>query len=62
VLRRIFVPNGDEITWEWRRLLNDLCTPNNIPVIKTRRIRWHVACVGERRSTYRVLVGKVRLG
>ena len=60
------MPNGDEITWEWRRLhnepLNDLCTPNNIPVIKARRIRWHVACVGERRSAYRVLVGKVRLG
>jgi hypothetical protein len=29
-------------------------------VIKSRRIRWagHVACLGERRGVYRVLVGK----
>ena len=37
--------------------MNDLCTPNSILVIKSRRIRWHVARVGER-SAYRVLVGK----
>jgi hypothetical protein len=35
-------------------------TPNVIRVIKSRRIRWagHVACVGEKRTTYRILVGK----
>ena len=34
VLRRIFGPKGDEVTWEWRRLqieeLNDLYCPSNI--------------------------------
>ena len=50
------------MTWEWRRLnneqLNDLYTLNSIRVIKARRIRWHVGRVGERRSAYRVFVGK----
>jgi hypothetical protein len=38
-----------------------ICTPPNIiQVIKSRRMRWvgHVACMGERRDVYRVLVGK----
>ena len=63
--RRIFGPRGDEVTGEWRKLhneeLNDLyCSPNIVRVIKTRRMRWprHVACMGERRGVYRVLVGK----
>jgi len=50
---------------ERRRLhneeLNDLYSPPNIvQVIKSRRMRWtgHVACVGEERGVYRVLVGK----
>ena len=49
----------------WRRLhnevLNDLyCSPNITQVIQSRKMRWvgHVACVGEKRGTYRVLVGK----
>jgi len=65
VLRRIFRPERDEVTGEWRKLhneeLNDLyCSPNNVRVIKSRRMRWvgHVARMGERRSVYRVLVGK----
>ena len=31
-----------------------------VRIIKSRRIRWagHVACMGERRGVYRVLVGK----
>jgi hypothetical protein len=36
-------------------------SPNNIRVIKSkRRIRWveHVACMGEMRNAYRILVGK----
>ena len=65
VLRRIFGPRRDEVTGEWRRLqneeLNDLyCSPNIVRVIKSRRMRWagYVACMGEERGVYRVLVGK----
>jgi hypothetical protein len=53
MLRRIFEPNMDEVTGEWRKLhneeLNDLYSSCNIVrVIKSRRIRWagHVARMG----------------
>jgi len=62
---RIFGPRKDEGTGEWRRLhneeLNDLySSPNIVQVIKSRRMRWagHVACMGEEKGAYRVLVGK----
>ena len=64
VLRRIFGPKRDEVTGKWRKLhneLNDLyCSPNIVRMIKSRRMRWagHVACMGEGRGVYRVLVGK----
>jgi len=65
VLRRIFGPRRDEVKGDWRRLrneeLNDLySSPNIMRVIKWRRMRWagHVACMGEERGVYRVLVGK----
>jgi len=65
VLRRIFGPKRDEVTGKWRKLhneeLNDLYPSRNIVwVIKWRKMRWagHVACIGERRVAYRVLVGK----
>jgi len=65
VLKRIFGPRRDEVTGEWRRLhneeLNDLySSPKIVRVIKSRRMRWaeHVACMGEERGVYRVLVGK----
>ena len=52
------------VTREWRKLhneeLNDLyCLPNIFWVIKLRRMKWagHVACVGEKRGVYSVLVG-----
>ena len=54
VLRRIFGPMRDEVTGEWRRLYNEeinvlYCSPNNVLVIKWRRMRWagHVARMSE---------------
>jgi len=65
LLRKIFGPRRDEVTGEWRTLhneeLNDLySSPNNMRVIKWRRMRWagHVVHMGEERGLYRVLVGK----
>jgi hypothetical protein len=67
VLRRIFGPRRDKVTGEWRRLqnkeLNDLySSPNNVRVIKSRRMRWaeHVARMGEERGVYRVCWGNRR--
>ena len=64
VLRRIFGPRKGEVTGEWRRLhneqLNDLNSPKIFRVINSGKMRWagYVARMGERRSLYRVLVGK----
>ena len=65
VLRRILQPKRDEVIGEWRILhneeLNDLySSPNIIWVSKSRRMRCvkHVACMGERRGAYSILVGK----
>jgi hypothetical protein len=65
VLRRIFGPKRDEVTGEWRRLHNEelyalYFSLDIIRVIESRRLRWaeHVACMGERRDTCRVLVVK----
>jgi hypothetical protein len=62
MLGKTFGPEGDEVTWEWRRLrneeLNDLCSsPNIVRVIKSRRIRWaeHVARIGDGKVAYRAL-------
>jgi hypothetical protein len=62
---RIFRPKRDEVKGEWRRLHNeelcDLCySPYIICVIKPRSLRWagHVAHMGDRRGTYRVLLGR----
>jgi hypothetical protein len=73
VLRRMFGPKWDEVTGEWKRLYNEELynlhsSPNIIQMIKSRRMRWtgHVACMGDRRSAFRVLVerpeGKRPLG
>jgi len=65
VLRRIFVPRRDEVTGDWRRLLNEelndlYSSPNIVRVIKSRRMRWagHVALRREERGLYRFLMGK----
>jgi hypothetical protein len=53
--------------WEggWRRLHNEelhylYVSQNIIRVMKSRRMRWvwHIACMGEMRSAYNILVGK----
>jgi hypothetical protein len=62
--RRISGPKRCEITWQRRRLHNEelkhLYSPNIVRVMKSRRMRWagFVACMGESRDVYRVLVGK----
>ena len=65
MLRRIFGSKRDKVTGEWRRLhieeLNVVYTsPNILRVTKSRIPRWtgHVARRVERRSAYRVSVGK----
>ena len=65
VLRKIFWPKRDEVTGEWRRLLNEelynmYSSPNIIRVIKSRRMKWavRVARTGDRRGACRVLVGR----
>jgi hypothetical protein len=56
VLRIVFVPKRDEVTWVWRKLhnekLNNLYSlPNIVRVVKSRRMRWavNVARMGEER-------------
>jgi hypothetical protein len=53
------------VTGEWRKLHNEelhnfYSFPGIIRQIKSRRMRWagHVACMGEERKLYKVLVGK----
>jgi hypothetical protein len=65
VLRRIFGPRRDEVMEEWRKLHNEelhnlYSSPDIIRQVKSRRMRWpgHVACMGEERKVYTVLVGK----
>jgi hypothetical protein len=62
---RVWAPERDEVTGEWRNLQNGelhnfYSSPDTIRQIKSMRMRWagHVACMGEGRNVYRVLVGK----
>jgi hypothetical protein len=64
-MRRIFGPKRDEATGEWRKLHNEelrdlYSSPSIIRIIKSRsmRLAGHVARVGEKRNTYRLLVGE----
>jgi hypothetical protein len=64
VLRKIFEPKREE-DGLWRKVHNDelhnlYSSPNIVRVIKLRRMRWvvHLACMGEGRGVYRILVGR----
>jgi hypothetical protein len=53
------------VTGKWRKLYNEelrdlYYSPSIIRIIKSRRMRWsgHVARMGEKRTVYRLLVGK----
>jgi hypothetical protein len=54
VLSRIFGPKRDEVTGDWRKLLNEelhnLSSPSIIRMMKSRRMRWvgYVARIGRR--------------
>jgi hypothetical protein len=65
VLRRIFGPKRDEVMGQLGKLhngeLHNMYLPTDIiRQIKSRRMRWagYVACMGEGRNLYRVLVGE----
>jgi hypothetical protein len=65
VLRRVFGPERDEVKEGWRKLQNEelhglYSSHSIIRVIKARMMRWarHVACMGEVRGAYNILVGK----
>jgi hypothetical protein len=66
VLRGIFGIKGDDVIGGWRRLrdveVHSLCCPPRVTrMIKSRRMRWmeHVAYIGEMRSAYKILFGKL---
>jgi hypothetical protein len=65
VLWRIFGYKRGEVTGDWRRLhneeLHNLYTSPNIARVKSsRRMMWaeNVACLGEIRNAYKILLGK----
>jgi hypothetical protein len=64
----VFGPNAAWVTGDWRKLHSEElhnwhCSPNIIRVVKLRGMRWtvHVARMGDKRKTYRVLVRKPEL-
>ena len=65
MVRKLRGPKRAEVTGEWSRLHNEEVydlhsSPNIVRAIKSRRMRraGHMACTGERRGAYRVLVEK----
>jgi hypothetical protein len=61
----VYVSKRKEVVGGWRRLHNEelhnlYASPNIIRIIKSRRMRWvgHVACIGEMRNSFNILVGK----
>jgi hypothetical protein len=64
VLRRIFGPKSEGVAGDWKRLHNEelhnlYASPNNIRVIKSRRMRGagHVTCMRWMRNLHKTLVG-----
>jgi hypothetical protein len=62
-VRAMSVLKRDEIKGKWRKLHNEELrnlypSLNTFTVIKSRMIRsvWHVTCMGEKRSAYRILL------
>jgi hypothetical protein len=65
VLRNILGPKRNDVTGVWVKLqkeeLDDLySSPNTTRVIRSRRSRWtgHVACMGDMRGAYMIVVGR----
>jgi hypothetical protein len=65
VLRRIFEPEGDEVSGGWRKLHNEelhSLYPSRIKIrmIKSRRMSWagHVAQILDNRNAHRIIMGK----
>jgi hypothetical protein len=65
VLRQIFRPKRNEVIGGLRKLYNEelhnlYSSPSIIRMMKSRRMRWagYVGCIGEKRSAYKILVGK----
>jgi hypothetical protein len=64
VLKRILLPNRDELTGGWRKLHNEelhnsYSSPSVIRIIKSRgmRLAGHVAGMGEKGNAFGLLVG-----
>jgi len=62
---RIFGPEGDRVTGEWRKLCNEelpdlYSSPNTFRVRKSRRMKWaeHLAYKGEGTGAIRILARK----
>jgi hypothetical protein len=65
--RRVFEPKRDEVTGGRRKLNHEelhslYYSPNVIRIIKSRRMRLagHVACMGEMRNAYKILVESLK--
>jgi hypothetical protein len=65
MLGRMFGPKRYKVIGGWRKLhngeLHNLYTfPSVIRMINSKRIKWvrHVACIGERRNEFWILVGR----
>jgi hypothetical protein len=63
VLRGILGPKRYEVTGGWRKLYNEefhnlYSSPSIIRMIKSSRMKWHIARIGKKTNIYRILEGK----